>query len=208
MWALVNKPEPEEIRLADLINKPEPEELYHHGIKGMKWGVRRYQNYDGTYTQKGLARYKEAESKYEEADSRYRTAKKLYKTDKSKKMEMDNAKTERKAAKKELNKKYDQLKRDKLADEGKEIYKHGDRIMENSARTRVASTVMSAALSTAGYLYLGGGKDALARAGYKKMADIAGYAALGTAAVSGLIAGASLAKSQYQDKRLRAYYSH
>lgn len=32
-------------------------ELYHFGIKGQKWGVRRYQNEDGSYTQAGLDRY-------------------------------------------------------------------------------------------------------------------------------------------------------
>lgn len=32
-------------------------ELYHFGVKGMHWGVRRYQNQDGSYTSKGRGRY-------------------------------------------------------------------------------------------------------------------------------------------------------
>ena len=32
-------------------------ELYHHGIKGQKWGIRRYQNEDGSLTEEGKKRY-------------------------------------------------------------------------------------------------------------------------------------------------------
>ena len=37
-------------------------ELYHHGIKGMRWGVRRYKNEDGSLTPAGKKRYLENEA--------------------------------------------------------------------------------------------------------------------------------------------------
>lgn len=48
-------------------NYSNPYELYHHGIKGQKWGVRRYQNADGSLTPRGKkklsASYKKLASK-------------------------------------------------------------------------------------------------------------------------------------------------
>ena len=32
-------------------------ELYHYGVKGQKWGIRRYQNLNGTLTEEGKIRY-------------------------------------------------------------------------------------------------------------------------------------------------------
>lgn len=62
-------------------------ELYHHGIKGQRWGVRRYQNEDGSLTAAGNKRYardarEQGYNKYDtESRTYYRTSKKNGRSD-------------------------------------------------------------------------------------------------------------------------------
>ena len=69
-------------------------ELCHHGIKGQRWGIRRYQNPDGTYTEAGLKRLRKKDVRWAK-----RNYNKIYKTTyKKSKKEM------KKFVKKDLNK--------------------------------------------------------------------------------------------------------
>lgn len=49
------------VRIFDQIQRELP--IYHHGVKGMKWGVRRYQNKDGSLTPAGKKRLADEKAK-------------------------------------------------------------------------------------------------------------------------------------------------
>lgn len=57
------------------------DELYHWGVKGQKWGVRRYQNKDGTLTPAGKKRYDDGSN-----DASDKTAKKTMSPETKKKI--------------------------------------------------------------------------------------------------------------------------
>ena len=70
-------------------------ELQHHGIKGQKWGVRRYQKADGTLTTLGKLRYGDAKD-YEEIGKQVSKVDGLIKTAKKYQEEKDHKEYEEK----------------------------------------------------------------------------------------------------------------
>ena len=64
-------------------------ELYHFGIKGMRWGVRRYQNPDGSLTNAGKKRLSKRHTSNEENDSSNKSSTKSSSTKTVKEMSDD-----------------------------------------------------------------------------------------------------------------------
>lgn len=160
--------------------------LCHFGIKGQKWGIRRYQNYDGTYTQAGLIRYNKAQAAYDAARA-------------------SGDKAAIKQAKGNRDKEYKKLKNDYLADKGKELYKSGHTINEGEMRTKLATT---AALAVSAYSFK---KMAEAGAGFytSRKAELTAHIVPATVAVgSAALAGVMNYTQSDRKRKLRAYYGH
>lgn len=165
------------------------DELYHYGVKGMRWGVRRYENYPGTYTQKGVKQFKEQSDKYDARRSEYLNAKQRYKTGQATRLDVNTARKGMRDQKRKMKSSYKHLKQDKLGDQGKELYAKGKRITFNNAMHYYAEVGVA---FVASYFEQQGNHDLAVKT-----------AVGGTAANLGMYF-----INEHQNKRLRAYYGH
>lgn len=166
------------------------DELYHYGIPGMKWGVKRaqrfYEKTGGSYTKKGLENYDKSLKKYE-------TAKKKLKKTKGD----SNTKKEYNASKNKLKRDYKQLSKDIRADKGKELYSKGRTISGSAEITALAESLILVGSTIAA--------NVIAKYTDRKTGAIAGTSiAIGGTAVNAILS----ANTAIKDRNQRAYYAH
>lgn len=120
--------------------------LVHHGTKGMRWGVRRYQTKDGALTPAGQKRYNKDTEKLKDEKKRLRnedrTRKKIEKLDKLK-SEVDDLKSKNKDDKvtDKEEKKVESIdeKRERLlkSNDPKELYENKNLLTTNELNERI-----------------------------------------------------------------------
>ena len=93
-----------------VMNSRYSRELYHHGIKGQKWGVRRFQNADGSLTNAGRERYYGKGNHRPAGESKDSTKDKILKKTLYKDFETDNVDSSKIKNIQDLTPKHDQNK--------------------------------------------------------------------------------------------------
>lgn len=158
-----------------IVRRISNDELYHHGVKGQRWGVRRYQNPDGTLTAQGQARLAKlrgneigkVQKRIDRNTENYN--KKLQKM--QKKIDVANAKGKEKKADKltqereRVKKKYEigksiaekeikALKKYKLSDFAKEQHNITTEVGEAASQAAIASMIGTVTLAMIGLPYV------------------------------------------------------
>ena len=183
----------------NVITKPplNEETLTHFGVKGMRWGVRRYEKNAGTKTAKRIKKFKEADEKYVKA-------------------KMSGNKQATRYAKKEVRNQYKKVKQARLADQGAEIYANSGRITSNRAVSGTMKGVGGAAITAGAFLVKNGnnlppnirkhlGKNVKTPVGELPLGALV---AAGGAALTGAGYAKDFIDDQTVNKKLRAYYSY
>lgn len=120
----------------------ENDELYHHGIRGQRWGRRRYQNKDGSLTPAGKKRYDKEMDKLKAEKKKLvnesRTKKKLDKLDQMK-SDVDTLKKKNKGENTNETNETPEAKRARLlkSTDAKELYENKDLLTTNELNERI-----------------------------------------------------------------------
>lgn len=183
--------------------------LAHHGILGQKWGVRRFQNEDGSYTKRGLARYSKASENYNSSKENYNNAKNAYKNGSGSKDELLKSKRQFKKSKKELNASYEKLKSDNMADKGKRLAAEGKTITGNSFRKNIEVTAITVAgIAVAEVARRKLDSRNLHFVTSKGNIPVSAIAVPATRVAASAIATGFAMHREQQNKYIRSYYNH
>jgi hypothetical protein len=120
----------------------ENSQLYHHGILGMKWGVRRFQNKDGSLTSDGK-RHLEQNSKAKQGNNK---KKKGHTTNKGKSInELSDDELRKRINRLELEKRYEALSKKEQKAKMFDGKRFVTQVLENSGKvvaTQLSTYVM------------------------------------------------------------------
>ena len=123
------------------------DELAHHGIKGQRWGIRRYQNEDGSLTSAGRERYNKLQNR-ELGILEKRKAKLSTRYDKAKEKGNTEKMNKIKSAKELIDEEIEVVKNYKLSDFNRERADIGKRITKSILATSLSSVTLAAAAGT------------------------------------------------------------